>query len=89
MPGVSKENIDITLNNNELEINGRVDEGQKDDNDLKYAGYKLYNYHRKFTVGDGINGGSLTASLQDGVLTLVFPKAEKVKPKKIEVKIHH
>lgn len=89
MPGVTKDDIEITLNNKELEINGKISsENMKEDN-LKYSEYKLHNYHREFTIGNGINKNSLSATLENGLLTLVLPKSEEVKPKKIEVKLEH
>jgi len=85
MPGVSRDNLEITLNNNELQINGKVDVDGKDDN-LKYSEFLLYNYNRKFIVGDNINVNGITANLENGILTLVLPKSERVKPRKIEIK---
>ncbi|MDY6934106.1 MAG: Hsp20/alpha crystallin family protein [Spirochaetota bacterium] len=89
MPGVTKDNVEITLNNKVLEINGRVTDGEKRVDNLKYSEYNLYNYHREFTIGNGINKDSLSANLENGLLTLVLPKSEEVKPKRIEVKLEN
>lgn len=86
MPGVVKENLEITLDNNILEINGMVTEEDLNEEDLKYSEYKLYNFHREFNVGRDINANAITANLDQGVLTLIMPKKEEVKPKKIEIK---
>lgn len=86
MPGVVKESLEITLDNNMLEINGRVTEEDLDEGNLKYSEYKLYNFHREFNVGRDINANAITANLDQGVLTLIMPKKEEVKPKKIEIK---
>lgn len=86
MPGVTKENLDITLENNQLEINGKISAGTEGDS-LKYCEFRLYNYHRSFTVGDAINTGDIRANLENGVLTLTLPKSEKVKPRKIEIQV--
>lgn len=86
MPGVVKENLEITLDNNMLEINGRVTEEDLDEGNLKYSEYKLYNFHREFNVGRDINANAITANIDQGVLTLIMPKKEEVKPKKIEIK---
>ena len=86
MPGVVKENLEITLDNNILEINGRVTEEDLNEEDLKYSEYKLYNFHREFNVGRDINANAISANLDQGVLTLIMPKKEEVKPKKIEIK---
>jgi len=89
MPGVTKEGVEVTLNNKELEINGKINGNLPEDKNLKYSEFKLYNYHRKFTVGDGINSKALTAKLENGLLTLILPKSEEVKPRKIEVKVEN
>ncbi len=85
MPGVSRENLEITLEKDNLEISGKVQESGNQDN-LRYAEYRLHNYSRSFVVGDGINREGISASLENGVLTLTLPKSERVKPRKIEIK---
>jgi len=87
MPGVIRENLDITIENNELHIEGKVVADYMKEENLEYSEYRLYNYHRSFLVGDSVNREGIHASLSEGVLTLVLPKSEKVKPKKIEIKV--
>jgi len=86
MPGVTKENLDITLENNRLEINGAVP-ADAEEKRLKYREFMLYNYHRSFTVGDNIDTQKIAAALENGVLTLTLPKSEKAKPRKIEITV--
>lgn len=85
MPGVSRENLEITLEKDNLEISGKVRESGSQDT-LRYAEYRLHNYNRSFVVGDGIKRDGISASLENGVLTLTLPKSEHVKPRKIEIK---
>lgn len=87
MPGVKKENLEISIEQNHLEINGRVENGETKDGNAKYSEYNLYDYHRVFTVGDSIKRDAIVANLENGVLTLTLPKSEEVKPKKIEIKV--
>jgi HSP20 family protein len=89
MPGVNKEGVNVTLDNNELEISGKINGNLPDKENLKYSEFNLYNYHRKFNVGEIIDRNTLSASLENGILTLTLPKREEVKPKKIEVKVEH
>ncbi|MGQ9844213.1 MAG: Hsp20/alpha crystallin family protein [Spirochaetota bacterium] len=86
MPGVPKENVEITFNNNELEINGKIDEVYTSNNNLTYREFTLCNYNRKFLVSDKINVEGINASLENGVLTVTLPKREEAKPKRIEIK---
>lgn len=87
MPGVLKENIGIILTENELEISGNVVRVNSD-NDPKvwHSEYNLYDYKRKFKIGNDIDRNSIEAHLDKGVLTVKLNKTEDVKPRKIEVK---
>jgi HSP20 family molecular chaperone IbpA len=44
------------------------------------------NYYRQFKISEQIDADKTTAELNNGVLTLVIPKAESAKPKKIEIR---
>jgi len=84
MPGVSKEGLDITVEGNELVIVGhRSDkplEGVPLIRESKPVGYR-----RAFELDPSIDTGKMTAKIEQGILTLTMPKAEQVKPRKIEV----
>ncbi len=82
MPGVNKEGVDVTLQNSELEINGKINGNIPEEKNLKYSEFRLYNYYRKFKVGDDINNEKLSATLENGLLTFTLPKSEEVKPKR-------
>ena len=88
MPGVEKENLNIVLDNNELEITGKVVNKSENEGELRFSEYSLHDYYRKFKVGNGINRDGISAGLENGILSLTLQKSEEVKPKKIEVKIH-
>lgn len=87
MPGVDKQDVDITLDNDVLAISGKINQNENETN-LKYREYSLYNFCRNFNVGKDINGDAVKASMENGVLTLTLPKKEEVKPKKIEITTH-
>jgi len=80
MPGVSKENLEITIENNELKLKGVVSLDNK-----KYGNSQLARteYVRIFKVDRDIDGNNVSATLSDGILTLILHKSEEVKPKKI------
>ena len=83
MPGVSKENLEITLDNNTLTIIGKVD--VKNDAKFEYQEFELHNYKRSFVVNEDVNTGKIEAKLENGVLNLIIPKSERTKPRKIEI----
>jgi len=87
MPGVVKEKLDITLENNELEIRGETGKNESEGREMKYSEFTQYNYYRKYNVGDDIDRNGINATFENGVLTLVLQKHEAVKPKKIPVNV--
>lgn len=85
MPGVDEKSLDITLEKNILIINGFVEPELPDKHKLVYAEYSVGDYQRTFTLSDEIDRERIQASVKNGVLRLVLPKAETAKVKKIAV----
>ena len=86
MPGVDESSLDITLENNVLTINGRVEPPSFDNHTLAHAEYRLGDYVRAFTLSDTIDRDSIEATVKNGVLRLSLSKAEAAKARKIEVR---
>jgi len=84
MPGVSKEGLEVTVENGELIIVGR-----RADRDLPgttlYRESRLLDYRRVFDLDPSIDTAKITAKMEQGVLILTLPKAEEVKPRRIQV----
>jgi len=85
MPGVTKDNLNVSIDNNELTIHGKVD--QTASKNQTYSEFALYDYKRSFVINKDIERKNIDASLDNGVLTLVLPKSEKSKPRKIEIRV--
>jgi len=86
MPGVSKENVKIKLEEGYLIIMGRINF-----NDVVNKKYVLKesetgNYYRRFKVSDNIDESKIDAKLENGILNIKLPKHERIKPKTIEIK---
>jgi HSP20 family protein len=86
LPGVKKEDVNIKLENNVLEIDGRIDYQPYEKLNPVYAEYNIGNYARKFTVSHAVDTRNIDAVLADGVLTLTLLKAPEAKPRQITVK---
>jgi len=87
MPGVGIENMTVDMQDNELVINGEVSLETYTDEKVVYNEYNIGHYHRHFAVSDAINRDKIEAKMSDGVLAIILPKAEHVKPRKIIVKV--
>jgi len=85
MPGVTKEGLEITLEGNTLAFIGRRHEEPRAGNVL-YSESRGANFRRVFELDPAIDTGKISAEMRQGVLTLTLPKAERVKPRKIEIK---
>ncbi len=87
LPGVNPEDVDITLADNVLTIRGET----KADNEIKEEHYHLRerrfgSFTRSVALPNAVDADKIEAVNENGVLTLTLPKAESVKPRKIEVK---
>lgn len=86
MPGVSEEDVDITLEKNVLSITGYVQATEREGYSLAYSEYSEGDYERTFALSDEVDRNRIEATMKDGVLKLVLPKAEEVKTRKIAVR---
>lgn len=85
MPGVGRESVDVRVENDIVTIEGRIDFSKFEKMQPVYTEYNVGNYVRTFQLSSKIEQSGINASLKDGVMTLVLPKAEKAKPRKIAV----
>jgi HSP20 family protein len=84
MPGVNKEGLEISVENNELTIIGRRSLAQVEGT-LIHRESRRENFRRVFELDPSIDMSKISARIDQGVLTLTLPKAEQVKPRKITV----
>src|SRR5438067_8929992 len=84
MPGVKKDGLDISVENNELAIIGRRSlpavEGT-----LLHRESRPENFRRTFELDPSIDAEKISAKIEQGVVSLTLLKAEQVKPRKITV----
>jgi HSP20 family protein len=84
MPGVSKDGLDISIENNELSIVGRRSNSAVEGTLIRRES-RPHGYRRSFEIDPSIDTGKITARITQGVVTLTLPKAEEVKPRRIKV----
>ena len=84
MPGVNKDGLEITLEANMLTIVGRRNEPDFGANPV-YRESKAGHFRRMFELDPAIDTSKISAKMEQGILKLHLPKADKVKPRKIQV----
>ncbi len=87
LPGVTKENVKITLQENILTIQGEKKlESESKDRSVHRIERNYGAFSRSFRMPSSVKGEKIDAGYKDGVLTIVLPKAEEAKTKEIEIK---
>ncbi len=86
MPGVTKDSVEITLEQRVLSIRGRADISLPEELAPLYLEYQPGDYERAFTLSDAVDPAGIEARVRGGVLQLRLPKAGPAKRQRIEVK---
>ena len=85
LPGVKKGDVDIKVDDDLLTIQGKTDYGFK--GEKIFSEFELLSYYRQFQIGEALDRDKISADMKNGVLTVLLPKVEKAKPKKIQVNV--
>ena len=86
VPGVKKEDLEITTTGNRLQIAGKRDTSHEETTDTVYTYERQYgSFCRSFTLPDGVDVEHAKSELKEGVLTLVIPKLASAQAKKIAI----
>lgn len=84
LPGFKKEDIEITLNKDELIVASK--EIQPEETNYTLREYDYSNFTRRFLLPDNIEKNKIDASFLNGILSISLFIAEEAKPKEIEIK---
>ncbi len=88
LPGLKKEDIEVSINDGVLSISGeRKSEAKFEDAETHRSERFVGRFQRTLTLPADVKGDEVKAQYKDGVLTVTLPKAEEAKPKQIEVSI--
>lgn len=89
LPGINKEDVHVTLENGILTLSAetRSESEQKDGERVIRQERSYGKYVRSLRLGKGINDQAVKAGYKNGILEIVVPKAEEVKPKVIDIDI--
>lgn len=86
VPGISKDDIKVTVDNNLLTLDGQIDLSLYEGLKPIYAEYRVGNYYRQFQLGEVIDAEKISAEVNNGVLKLTLPKKDKQKA--VTVPVH-
>lgn len=85
VPGASREALDVNVEKGVLTINAPIS-GSTSGTPI-YREFELASYYRQFSIPESLDHEKAKADLSNGILTIRVPKAEKAKPRKIEIKL--
>jgi len=87
LPGVKKEDLDVTVTNQSITIRSTTKEEKKEEEKGKYFRREIScgEFQRTLALPENVDGDQANASFKDGILTVTVPKTEKSKRKSIEI----
>jgi HSP20 family protein len=85
LPGVEKQAIDVSVENDVLRIDARIDFTKYEGLEPLYTEYTIGHFARSFTLSNKIDQQQIGAQLDDGVLTLTLKKSKEALPRRIAV----
>ncbi len=88
LPGLSKDDFKLTVENNVLTLEGEKKNEFEEKQDGYFRSERTFGaFRRSFRLTDSVDPKKIKAEYEQGVLNITIPKAEKAKPKLIEVSV--
>jgi len=88
IPGLTKENLDVSVHEGVLNISGERVRAKENENDEAHRRERLYGrFHRSISLPKPVKVESIKATYRDGILTVTMPKTEQAKPRQVEVSV--
>jgi HSP20 family protein len=86
LPGVNEKDIEVKVHEGTLLISGKRESAKEEQGEGKYYSERSYgSFCRTFSLGRNVDAEKIEASYKNGVLTVLLPKKEEVKPKQIPI----
>jgi len=89
IPGLSKENLDVSVHEGVLSISGERVRANERETDEAHRRERIYGrFHRSISLPKPVKIEAIKAIYRDGILTVTMPKTEEAKPRQIEVNVN-
>ena len=85
VPGADREHVSVSLDNNTLRVEARIDAANYQDMEPVYTEYGVGNYVRTFELSNRVDRDHINAEVADGVLTLTLPKVKEAQARRIPI----
>ena len=86
LPGISKDEIEIELENSTLMLSGERKQDIEREQGKSFRSERTYGaFKRSFNLPSTVDAGRISATHKDGVLEIVLPKMEQAKPKRVKI----
>jgi HSP20 family protein len=86
LPGVKPDDVNISVDNDVLTIEGKSEKkSEVDEKDYYRREIRQGGFHRAVALPSSVNGEGAQAEYKDGVLKITIPKEERAKPKQIKI----
>lgn len=86
MPGVSPDEVDVTVENRVLTVSGEIGEGEPPEGYRRWLSERSFgSFQRSFVLPEYVQADEVEAHFENGVLHLTLPKAEEPRPRRIEI----
>ncbi len=86
LPGVTAEGLELQVQDNKLTLFGRVTADVPEDAKLLHQEYHVCDFLRSFILSDEVDHDRISAKINNGVLEVFLPKAERPEPRRIQVR---
>jgi HSP20 family molecular chaperone IbpA len=85
IPGVEKKDVEVSVENDTLRVEGRIDFRKYEGLEPLYAEYNVGHFARAFSLSNKLDQAQISAELDNGVLTLTLKKAKEAMPRRIAI----
>lgn len=87
LPGIRQDGLDILIEDNVLVLRGKPPAEAAEGGDVLLQEFSAGEFYRAFQLPADYDTAAVKATLRQGVLTVTLPKSERMKPRRIEVKV--